>query len=183
MKCQFCGTDYADNLMSCPNCGTPANQSGSNPLSNSRAFQEQTSYNAGSGHTYTEKEFYKLPELELCRSNIKGSAIFLYFCCALNLLLIFLTGNLGSILDVLLLLVLGILIQFKKSRVSSIILLVYAISNMIYYAVQTGKTGGKLILIVAVWAVIYTFKYQSAWKKYKKSGILPHFEKKTNARK
>ena len=182
MKCQFCGTDYADNLMSCPNCGTPVNQSGLNPLSGG-AYEEQASYGAGAGRTYTEKEFYKLPELELCRNNIKGSAFVLYFCCAVNLLFAFLSGYPGAILDPILLLVLGILIQVKKSRVSSIIVLVYAISNMIYYAVETGKTGGKLILIAAIWAVIYTFKYQSAWKKYKKSGILPHFEKKTNARK
>ena len=51
-----------------------------------------------------------------------------------------------------------------QSRVASIILLVYAAINVIYLLIETGRLGGWWIAVVGIYAVIYTFKFQKAWK-------------------
>lgn len=183
MKCQFCGTEYSDTLAGCPNCGTPANQSGTQPSEGIPGFQSQSTVNPEIPHTYTEKEFYNLPELEQCKSNIKSAAFFLYVCAVLNIFLCIISGNPFTMIDVLLIAIIAILLQVKKSRVSAVILLVYACFNSIVLLVQTGRSGGYLILVASIWAVNYTFKYQKAWKNYQETGVLPDYTVKRKTKK
>lgn len=81
-------------------------------------------------------------------------------------------GNVFGILDVAIVVGLGLGIQFAKSRVCAVILGVYSVFNLIYMIVLTGRPGGWLIIICAVYAIMYTFKYQKAWNAYQQTGQL-----------
>jgi hypothetical protein len=63
--------------------------------------------------------------------------------------------------------VLGLLIQLLQSRVAAILLAVYGVVNMIAVTIMTGRFGGWWIMVVAIWAVVYTFKFHKAWKEEK----------------
>ena len=119
----------------------------------------------------SKKEFYKQPSMKKIRGNINACGIITYICAAITFLAnILLTQNLAGIVDVLLLLGLGLGIHIGKSRVCSVILLVYAGFNTIYMIVTTGRLGGYLILICGIYAVIETFKFQKAWSEYERTG-------------
>ena len=113
----------------------------------------------------TRLEFLKTPEMALIRKNINTCAIMGYVIAGLSLLLSFVYYQSASgILDAILIVVCSLLIQLLQSRVASIILLVYAAINVIYLLIETGRLGGWWIAVVGIYAVIYTFKFQKAWK-------------------
>ncbi len=100
------------------------------------------------------------------KSEIKASAIIAYICAGVTLLVTLVSGNMFSLLDVVILLVLGLLIHLKQSRACAIILLVYSLINVVYTIISTQSFGGYLIVIAGIFAVIYTFKFDKAWKAY-----------------
>ena len=79
----------------------------------------------------------------------------------------------ASIIDGVLLLALGLWLQFGKSRICAIITLCYGIFNMVMVAIANGQVQGWLIPLAGGWAIAYTFKFHSLWRKYEKSGELP----------
>lgn len=162
MQCTTCGSPLADNAVTCPNCGTPVNQ--------------QQYFNQGQAYSQplTKSQFLKHPNLKSCRTNINSSAIILYVCAIISLGAgILLTQDLFSLIDVVLLVGLALGIQLAKSRVCAIIVCVYAGFNTLYMILSTGRPGGYLILIAAIFAVVATFKFQKTWNEYQKTGILP----------
>lgn len=119
----------------------------------------------------SKKEFYKHPSMKKIRGNINACSIITYLCAALTFVVnVLLTENLAGIVDVLLLFGMGLGIQLAKSRVCSVILLVYAGINTIYMVITAGRLGGYLILICGIYAVMETFKFQKAWSEYEKTG-------------
>mgnify|MGYP001033615569 FL=1 len=158
MQCSQCGTQYPDGAPACPNCGAPAGQF------------------AGGGYgsgPMTKKEFYKHPNLKKTTGSIKSSAIILYICGALSLVLGIIGGNLMVIIDIVIVVGLGLGIQLAQSRVCALIILAYSIFNTVYMLISTGRAGGYLILLAAIYAVIATFQFQKAWKNYQQTGMLP----------
>ncbi len=118
----------------------------------------------------TRKEFLKTPEQSLNRKNINSCAITGYVIAAISLAVnIFMLDNYWGILDSILIVVASLFIQLLQSRVAAVILALYAIVNVIYVTVLTGRFGGWWIAIIGVYAVFYTFKFQKAWKEYKNS--------------
>ena len=116
----------------------------------------------------TRLEFLKTPEMALIRKNINTCAIMGYVIAGLSLVLSFVYYQSASgILDAILIVVCSLLIQLLQSRVASIILLVYAAINVIYLLIETGRLGGWWIAVVGIYAIIYTFKFQKAWKEHK----------------
>lgn len=157
MQCAQCGTQYPDGAPACPNCGAPAGQFG-----------------GGYGSApMTKKEFLKHPNLKKCSSSIKSSAIILYVCGALSLVLGIIAGNFMVIIDIAIVVGLGLGIQLAQSRVCALLILAYSVFNTIYMIVSTGRAGGYLILLAAIYAVIATFQFQKAWKNYQQTGVLP----------
>lgn len=157
MQCSQCGTQYPDGAPACPNCGAPAGQFAGG-------------YGAG---PMTKKEFYKHPNLKKTTASIKSSAIILYVCGALSLVLGFIAGNMLVILDIAIVVGFGLGIQLAQSRVCALLILAYSIFNTISVYITTGAFGGYLILLAAIYAVIATFQFQKAWKEYQKTGMLP----------
>ena len=130
MKCVGCGAELEPGALLCPSCGRVVS---SEDVAKSKARSGQL----------TKKEFYKLPGMKSCRGNIRGCAIILYFCSGMTILASVLMQVLtsssvmdgfqisASIIDGVLLLALGLWLQFGKSRICAIITLCYGIFNMV----------------------------------------------------
>ena len=126
----------------------------------------------------TKKEFFKHQNLSNISDNIKGAAFVLYFCGAITLIAVIMSKDILAILDVLLIVGFGLGIHFLQSRACAILMLVYALFNVLIVYLSTGSFGGYLPLIGAIYATIYTFKFHKAWKKYKKDGTIPEEKEK-----
>lgn len=162
MQCIGCGAELTEGALLCPACGRV--------VSSADVVKEKAKSGA-----LTKKEFYQLPGMKACRNNIRGCAIMLYFCAGVTTLAAFLLRSvlLASVIDGVLLLALGLWLQFGKSRVCAIITLCYGVYGMVIALIQFGKVQGWLIPLAGVWAIIYTFKFHNLWSKYQKSGVLP----------
>lgn len=121
----------------------------------------------------TRLEYLKSPEMNLIRKNINTCAIMGYVIAALSFgINYFMYQSLSGIFDAVLIVVCSLLIQLLQSRVASIILMVYAVLNVVVVVIQTGRLGGWWIAVVGIYAIIYTFKFQKAWKEYKNGGAV-----------
>ena len=126
----------------------------------------------------SKDEFAKLPALKKMKNNIKSAGIICYACAAITLgSSAFISGGMAW-LDIAILIVLGLLIQFKNSFVASIILLAYSIFNCVMGIVLYGMPAGWLIIIAGAYAVYATSKLNKAYKEYSQTGFLPSEEVK-----
>lgn len=162
MKCVVCGADLADDALLCQQCGSVVRK------------EDALRQKAAAGKM-TRKEFYKLPGLKACRSNILGCAIVLYICAASTTAMAALTWPLGALalLDAGLLLGLGLWIQLGKSRVASIIALAYGVYNVIITLMIANRIQGWWVPLAGVWGIVYTFKFNKLWNEYQQNGKLP----------
>ena len=116
----------------------------------------------------TRLEYLKSPEMNLIRKNINTCAIMGYVIAALSFgINYFMYQSLSGIFDAVLIVVCSLLIQLLQSRDASIILMVYSVLNVVVVVIQTGRLGGWWIAVVGIYAIIYTFKFQKAWKEHK----------------
>ena len=158
MKCSKCGTELESSALVCPFCGQA--------VSDEDRLKEQYG-----DKKLTKAEFTGLPAMKTCKSNIVTCGIVLYILGAINIGIQVFTGNLP--VDGIILILLGLGIHLAKSRVCAILCTIYGAFNVIYMVATTGRVAGWWILLVAIYALIYTFKYNSAWSKYQKDGTLP----------
>lgn len=158
MKCDKCGTELESNALVCPFCGQA--------VSDEARLQEQYS-----NVKLTKKEFLNLPAMKPCKSNINTCGIALYIFGVLNIVLQIVAGSIP--IDGILLILFGLGIHVGKSRVCSILCTAFGGFNVLYMIATTGRIAGWWILLAGVYAIIYTFRYHSAWNKYQKDGTLP----------
>ena len=162
MKCTKCGTELESNALVCPFCG--------------QAVSDQDIMQAQYGSKQlTKEEFRELPAMKTCKSNINSCGIVLYVLGAINIGIQIYLG--GFPIDGIVLILLGLGIHLGKSRICAILCTAYGAFNMIYMVMTTKRISGWWILLVAVYALIYTFKYHSAWSRYQKDGTLPELKK------
>lgn len=174
MRCNHCGTQFEETIPSCPNCGAPANS----PLPGGQEFYLQNPlYDQvppyDYSHKLSKKEFFKHPNLKKVAVKIRSSAIGLYFCAAISLIVLLLTDNFTSLLDVGIVLGLGLGVHLAQSRVCAILVCIYSVINMLVLTFSSGTLGGWLILLASISAVLGTFSFQNAWAEYKRTSILP----------
>lgn len=161
MKCVTCGTELAEGTLLCPVCGRVV------------STEEAIKSKAEGGHL-TKKEFYKLPGMKSCRTNIRSCAIILYICAGVTILAsLFLQELSSSILDGILLLGLGLWLQLGKSRVCAIITTCYGFLGLGLVLMTSGQIQGWWIPLAGIWAIVYTFKFHKLWNQYQKEGVLP----------
>lgn len=158
MKCSKCGAELESNALVCPSCGQVISE-------------EDRILAQNDGKELTKKEFLKLPAMKTCKSNINTCGILLYILGVINMGLQIFMGNLP--VDGILLILLGLGVHLGISRVCATLCAVYGGFNVIYVLATTGRVGGWWILVIAIDAVIYTFRYHKAWNQYKKDGTLP----------
>ena len=116
----------------------------------------------------TKSEFFKTDGSKYANSCI-GSAVMCYISAAITLIvLVLIMKNPVSLIDVGILVGLGLGIQLKQNIPCAIILLVYAIINVLITMAALGKFGGWLVLLAGIFGTINTVKAQNAWKEYQK---------------
>ena len=117
----------------------------------------------------TRREFLKTPQMNAIKNNLFSSAVIGYVIAGLTLYFgVIKTGNYFAMLDVVLILACALLIHLLQSRAAAIVLAAYAVLNVVVTTVSNGKFSGWWVALVGVYAVIYTFKFQKAWKDYQK---------------
>ena len=158
MKCSKCGQELENDALVCPFCGQAV----------SDEDRQQAQYG---DKNLTKKEFLQLPGMKSIKSNINFCGIAFDVLGVFNIIIYALAGSFPW--DGLLLIVFGIIIQFVKSRVCAILSLAYAAFGIVVALLSTGQVTGYLILVVAIDAVVYTFRYHKAWNEYQTNGTLP----------
>ena len=151
----------------CMNCGAPLVDTQVAPAPEYYAVQTQAADEYPRART--KSEFLKLPENQAYRSSIKSAGIVCYVSAGLTLLVGFLLDTFPyNLLDVMILVGLGLGIHLGKSRVCAILLCAYATLSALISISQNGKISGIIVIMAGVYAVVNTFKAESAWKNYQR---------------
>ena len=116
----------------------------------------------------TRSEFLKTKEMKSVRATINGCAFCGYAVAVVAAILnIVQFKAFNVLLDAAIIIAACLCIQFLQSRVAAIVLAAYSILNVVLLYIQNGKPGGYIVVAIAVFALIATFKFQIAWKKVK----------------
>ncbi len=81
--------------------------------------------------------------------------------------------NAYALIDVAILVTLSLLIHLVRSRVASIILLVYALYNVVLMVINTGKFAGWWGLLAGILAVVGSFQCVKEWTTYQARSQTP----------
>lgn len=156
-------------------------QYGTNQYSGSQFGQQippvpQTPYNHYMGNTQMSlNEFYKLPEMKTCRTNITVAAVCMYISAVVSFLLnVLLFNDAWVLVDCALLVGMALGVQIGKSRVCAVIAVVYSVFNTLSYLLEDGMIGGWLIIAAAFCAVYGTFRLKKAYEKYRSTGYVDY---------
>lgn len=165
-ECPNCHAMLNDNVRFCSSCGSalpeaPASNTAEQPYQ--PIFSEDAEQAAP--RAKTKMEFLKTDGSHLVGS-CNAAAIICYVCAAITLIFALVTQNLFSFIDIGVLLGLGLGIHLRKSTACAIILLIYAIINIIITLVLTGQFGGWLVLVAGIMSTINTTKIDRAWQDY-----------------
>ena len=159
MKCPTCGAEIQPGQQFCPACGAKQ-----------RADQAWGSPNAPSltveNRDISKSEFCRNHAPDKVRKNIRASAILCYVSAVVTGVLAVLISP-TMLLDAAIVLVLGLLIHLKQSRVCAVLLLAYGIFSCIVVFLSTGRITGWLIILAGVFAVIYTFQLEKVYREFR----------------
>ena len=112
----------------------------------------------------TQREFFKSPQMNAISKNIFTCAVIGYVIAGLTLYLdVIKSGNYYSIATVVVLAVCSVLIHLLQSRAAAIVLTAFSAMVVLVTNVQNGKFSGWWVVLIGVYAIIYTFKFQKAW--------------------
>ena len=159
MKCPTCGAEVQPGQRYCPSCGT----------------QQQTDQAWGGvsvpsaaveNRDITKSEFCRNYAPDKLRKNIRASAILCYFSAVVTAVAGILLNPM-MLVDAAIVLVLGLAIHLKQSRVCSVLLLVYGLISCLVMLIETGRFGSWLIILAGVYAVIYTFKLEKEYRTFR----------------
>ena len=158
MKCPTCGAEIQPGQPFCTYCGAklPADQAWGNPYANTAAAENRN---------ISKSEFCRSYAPDKMRKNIRASAILCYVSAAITAVFAIMF-NPFMFLDAIIVLVLGLFIQLKQSRVCAVLLLVYSLFNCIVTLLSTGQFSGWLIILAGVFAVIYTFQLEKTYQEF-----------------
>ena len=117
----------------------------------------------------TRNEFLKTPKMKKTRATINGCAFCGYAIALVGVILNYVYyKTFNTILDAVIIVAACLCIQLLQSRIAAIVLAVYSAVNVVLVYIQNGKPGGYIVVALAVFAIIATFRFQNAWQKYKK---------------
>lgn len=116
-----------------------------------------------------KREFAKTYYKENIYKEITSCAIGAYILAAIGLVIGFVL-DMNSVLDAVIVVALGLWLQFGLSFPASIILMIYSIFNCIILLVTTGRPGGYLYILLGIFAIKYTNMLSKEYKRYKEEG-------------
>lgn len=195
MKCVACGAELAENALLCPQCGTvvrredvvrqqaasrqltkkefyelPGMKASKNNIRNCGVFLYlcavftalmtlvEWGQNSAMANALSIQVMMNMP------ASFSGSVIY----TVLSFLIRF-----DRIIAAALLVGLGLWIQLGKSRVASLITLIYGTYSMVVGSLAYGRLQGWWIPVIGGFAVYHTFKFNRLWRQYRRTGVLP----------
>ena len=175
----FYGQSSSQNGQQGNNIGMPAavgvnnsyNTSGGSGSYGVPASQRNNGYQGG----LTKKQLIQYPAFSKERTNFTGAIIVGYLSTFITFAFAMFSQQYSMLVDVVLILGLTLGIQFKYSRVCSVILFVYSIINTIGGFISSGRFTGLLIVAGGYCAVRASFSFAKAWKEYQETGTIPSF--------
>ena len=112
----------------------------------------------------TRQEFFKSPKMKSISGNIFSCAVLGYVIAGLTLYLnVIRGGNYASIPTVVVLVACSLL----QSRVAAIVLTAYSALLVLITHTINGQYSGWWVVLIGVYAIIFTFKFQNAWQQEK----------------
>ena len=116
----------------------------------------------------TRREFYKSPQMRVISRQIFSCATIGYVMAGAVLFLdVIKNGDYASILNVVVLLACSLLIHLLQSRVAAIVLTAYSALLVLITHTINGQYSGWWVVLIGVYAIIFTFKFQNAWQQEK----------------
>ena len=113
----------------------------------------------------TRQEFFKSPKMKAISSNIFSCAVLGYVIAGLTLYLdVIRGGKYTSIATVVVLLACSLLIHLLQSRAAAIVLTAYSGLVVLITRTINGQFSGWWVVLIGVYAIIFTFKFQNAWQ-------------------
>ncbi len=123
---------------------------------------------------FTKEAMCKLPQFKNANASTMAGAIIAYISAVVTLILIIAEEmDPVSLIDVIIVALLGVIIHRTKSFGPSVVLLVYGIVSCIVTTLTMGALSGWLLIIGGIAAVIGSNKISKAWKNYERTGMIP----------
>ena len=123
---------------------------------------------------FTKEAMCKLPQFKNANASTMAGAIIAYISAVVTLILIIAEEmDPMSLIDVIIVALLGVIIHRTKSFGPSVVLLVYGIVSCIVTTLTMGALSGWLLIIGGIAAVIGSNKISKAWKNYERTGMIP----------
>ena len=159
MKCPTCGAEVQPGQQFCTSCGGKllADQAWGYPYANAAAAENRN---------ISKSEFCRSYAPDKMRKNIRASAILCYISAVVTAVFAIMF-NPFMFLDAIIVLVLGLLIHLRQSRVCAVILLAYSLFSCAATLLSAGQLSGWLIILAGVFAVIYTFQLEKAYREFR----------------
>lgn len=172
--CSNCGSPIPEtNARHCPNCGQSvspeqrtANQTAAQSFDPAAQIKKGSAEHAPMG--LDQATFLK--KYSQGRKLCIAAAVLGYISAGTTFLLSFTDivafVNLYSLIDVILLVVLSLLIHLLRSRIASILLLIYSVISVLIVVIGYGQFGGWLVVVAGVLAVSGSFQSAKELKAY-----------------
>lgn len=195
MKCVVCGAELAENALLCPKCGSVVRREDAvRQQAASRQLTKKEFYDLPGMKSLRNNIKSCAVVLYVCAGITTLVGLFewgqnsaladgltrqiitsvppSFFSGIVSVVISFLI-RFDRILAAVLLVGLGIWIQLGKSRVASVIVLIYGAYSMIMGSLSAGRLQGWWVPVIGGFAVFYTFKFNKLWGQYRRSGTLP----------
>lgn len=188
--CPHCGAQLKDGFTFCPECGATLDPvPAADTMANSKdSFPPHT---VSPAEPLTKKQFINLPENAKYKKELAVAGVLCYISSVLTLVLVlvgsavslfpavlylsgyFLASSLVvtlAVIETACVVVIGIGIHLKQSRLCAILLILYVVLGWVIN-LANGGIGSVLFTIVAIMALTYTFQFNKAWKAYQQRSI------------
>ncbi len=195
MKCVVCGSELAENAVLCPKCGSVVRredvvrqQAAGRQLSKKEFYDLPGMKSLRNNIKSCAVVLYLcagitvvMGILEWSQNSALADGLAMqiitsvppsFFSSIVSVIIGFLI-RFDRIIAAALLVGLGVWVQLGKSRVASLLVLIYGSYSMIMGSLNAGRLQGWWIPVIGGFAVFYTFKFNKLWGQYRRSGTLP----------
>lgn len=178
--CNKCGAALEQDAKFCVNCGNRIAVDAEQPVQSvqpefqasyvNQSMSQQQIYQTAL--SMTEKEFYKT----YMSKNSKSYVVFSIVSCVLTCLLSVVgatSGNLLSIIDIIVYALAGILIWTTKRWPFALVMVIYSGIGTVIGMAMTGQANGIVALVMGIGTTRCLHKFAKVYDAYKKTGNLP----------
>ena len=159
MYCAHCGAEVREDEKFCQYCGSPVEQSQTVETAGVQQFDQLPPPSNFKG--FVKRTDLCSPDV---RKNIQGSWIMLFVCAGISIVYAIVLGFVP--IDGILLALIALWMMLTYSLASSITANVVALIEFFVGIQQTGEFRGYLVVIAAIFSLVYILKGRKQYKNY-----------------